>query len=171
MASPNYTSLSPEQNGCCVNWSERINEAVCAACSGSLSVIINGTTDFGMKCGGPDRQPYDLSTRILSLHNFQPHPHTHTHTYIPTFKLNTPIQPQSRPLIRFLSELQCKEDFQQYRADFHPRVRIDCNPIFLYYNTIITNKPAQTGRFDIQFKITIQLLRLAFYVRLHLGLT
>lgn len=54
MASPNYKSQSPEQNGCCLNWSAWINEAVCAARSGCLPVIINGTTDFGMKCGGPD---------------------------------------------------------------------------------------------------------------------
>lgn len=54
MTALNYTSLRPEQNGCCVNWSAWINEAVCAARSGGRSVGINGTTDFGMRCGGPD---------------------------------------------------------------------------------------------------------------------
>lgn len=69
VAAANYKSQSPKQNVCCVNWSAGINEAVCAARSGCMPLIINGTTEFGMQCGGPDRWPYDLSTCVLSLWN------------------------------------------------------------------------------------------------------
>lgn len=67
-----------KQNVCCVNRSAEINEAVCGAPLGCLPLIINGTADFGMECGGPDWWPYDLSTCILAPHNFTPAPKTHT---------------------------------------------------------------------------------------------
>lgn len=51
---PITSSRSPKQNVCCVNRSAGINEAVCGARLGCLPLIINGTTDFGMECGGPD---------------------------------------------------------------------------------------------------------------------
>lgn len=54
MATANYKSQSPKQNVRCVNRSAGINEAVCEARLGCLPLIINGTTDFGMECGGPD---------------------------------------------------------------------------------------------------------------------
>lgn len=75
-----------KQNVRCANRSVGINEAVCGALLGCLPLIINGTADFGMECGGPDWWPYDLSTCILAPRNFTPFPQN-------THNLNTKQRP------------------------------------------------------------------------------
>lgn len=126
-----------KQNVCCANRSAEINEAVCGAPLRCLPLIINGTADFGMECGGLDWWPYDLSTCILAPHNFTPAPKAHIHTqtrYQKPSRRNPLFFSAALPLGKFLIQNYLALD-TSVKEIFSPNMEIITDINISYLNT------------------------------------